>query len=138
MPGLLADLAIDELNADSPIPEDAGDLAAELNDWAGRVIAVLNAHQPGHSPFIAALLRAIQEGRAPGELMRGRLDMLEQLLTRAAARGEPVRLSALDLVEIVLLPIYAARLLTSEPLRPELAHRLVDRFLILNGADSSI
>jgi len=132
MPGLLVDLAVDELNATSPIPEDAGDLRTELRQWAVRVIGALNAHPPGHSPFVAALLRVIQDGHAPGELLQGRLEVLEQLLARAEERGERVTLSALDLVEVILLPIYAARLLRSEPLTPDLAGRLVDRFLALN------
>lgn len=133
MPGLLADLAIEELNSSNPVPV-SGDLRADLRQWADRVVEVLNAHQAGHSPFVAALLRVIQDGHAPSDLLRGRLEGLEQMLAEAAARGEHVSLSALDLVEIVLLPIYAARLLSSEPLPPELATRLVDRFLTLNGS----
>ncbi|GAA1710351.1 TetR-like C-terminal domain-containing protein [Brachybacterium phenoliresistens] len=134
MPGLLADLAVEELNVHSPLPEDAGDLRTELRQWAERVITALNRHQAGRSPFVAALLRAVQDGHAPGELLQGRLDVLDQMLARAAERGEQVRLTAYDLVEIVLLPIYAARLLAPEPLAPELADRLVDRFLTLNAS----
>ncbi|WP_292697331.1 TetR/AcrR family transcriptional regulator [Microbacterium sp. 69-10] len=136
MPGLLADLAIDELNAASPIPAEADDLRTELCCWAEQVIDVLNAHRPGHSPFVAALLRAVQDGRAPGDLLQGRLAALDEMLLRAAGRGERVVLSALDLVEIVLLPIYATRLLSSAPLERGLAHRLVDRFLRLNAPAS--
>ncbi|WP_198147874.1 TetR/AcrR family transcriptional regulator [Microbacterium sp. XT11] len=136
MPGLLADLAIEELNAASPIPDEADDLRTELCRWAEQVIDVLNAHQPGHSPFVAALLRAVQDGRAPGDLLQGRLATLDEMLSRARRRGEPTVLSALDLVEIVLLPIYAARLLSSTPLEHALAHRLVDRFLALSAPTS--
>ncbi|GAA4167996.1 TetR/AcrR family transcriptional regulator [Gryllotalpicola koreensis] len=132
MPGLLADLAVEELNEHSPIPDDAGDLRSELQQWAARVVDALNAHPAGHSPFVVALLRVIQDGHPPGELLQERVDVLEQMLSRAAKRGERVTLTALDLVEIVLLPIYATRLFTLEPLEPEIAHRLVDRFLTLN------
>lgn len=132
MPGLLADLAIEELNAASPIPDDAGDLRAELLDWAGRVVSVLNEHPYGRSPFVAAILNLAGDGGSPAELLQGRVDVLEQIFVRAAGRGEHVALSAMDLVEIVLLPIYATRLLSAEPVPADLAPRLVDRFLTLN------
>lgn len=132
MPGLLADLAVEELNASSPMPHDAGDLRTELLIWAERVITALNEHAPGHSPFVSALLRATQDTAAPEALLHGRLDVLDQMLDRAARRGETVTLSALDLVEIVLLPIYAARLVTNEAVPLGHAPRLIDRFLVLN------
>ncbi|MDT0156509.1 TetR/AcrR family transcriptional regulator C-terminal ligand-binding domain-containing protein [Microbacterium sp. ARD32] len=130
MPGLLADLAIDRLNDESPTPPDAGDLRAELRVWAREVIATLNAHEPGRSPFLSALLVGVRSGRIPAELWQGRLRVLQVMLDRAAARGEAV-LSAGDLAEIVLVPIYAAALLSPDPVPADLADRLVDRFLTL-------
>lgn len=137
MSGLLTDLAVQDLNAASPVPEDAGDLRTELLVWARRVVDALDEHAPGHSPFVAAVLRAAQEGTAPAALLQGRLDVLQRMLDRAADRGETVTLSAVDLVEVVLLPIYAARLLSDEPLAPSHAPRLVDRFLALNGGPAN-
>lgn len=137
MPGLLVDLAVDDLNASSPIPDDAGDLRTELLIWAERVIAALNAHAPGRSPFVSALLRAAQDAAAPEILLQGRLDVLHRMLDRAAGRGETITLTALDLVEIVLLPIYAARLVSEGPVPLVHAQRLVDRFLTLNSGDGA-
>jgi AcrR family transcriptional regulator len=132
MSGLLADLAIEELNATSPVPDDAGDLRTELLDWAGRVVSTLNEHPRGRSPFVAAIASLEGDGGAASELLYGRVATLEQIFVRAAARGDHVALTAMDLVEIVLLPIYAARLLSAEPVPDDLATRLVDRFLTLN------
>jgi AcrR family transcriptional regulator len=132
MSGLLADLAIQELNAAGPIPEDAGDLRTELLDWAERVVAVLNEHPYGRSPFVAAVLNLAEDGGDPSEFLWARVEALEQVLVHAAARGDHVVLTAQDLVEIVLLPIHATRLLSAEPVPSDLPERLVDRFLRLN------
>ncbi|TGD11670.1 TetR family transcriptional regulator [Brevibacterium sp. S111] len=133
--GLLADLAFEQLEESSPLPPVSGDLRQALLEWARRVIEALESYPPGHSPFIAGLMRAAQRGGViPAEVVRPRLDSLADLLTQAAGRGWQMRLSERDLVEIVLLPIYAAKLLSSEPLTDDLAVRLVDRFLLLNGS----
>lgn len=133
MPGLLADLAVEELNAASPVPDDAGDLRAELLDWAGRVVAVLNEHPHGRSPFVAAIVNVMDDGGSAAEFLHGRVEVLDEIFVRAADRGDHIVLSAMDLLEIVLLPIYATRLFSAEPVPADLAPRLVDRFLILNG-----
>lgn len=132
VPGLMADLAIEELNAASPVPDDAGDLRTELVEWAHRVVAALNEYPHGHSPFVAAVVNFVGAGGAPNEFFFERIEVLEQIFTRAAARGDHVSLSATDLVEIVLLPIYAAGLLSPDPVPFDLASRLVDRFVTLN------
>jgi AcrR family transcriptional regulator len=132
VPGLMADLAVEELNAASPIPNDAGDLRTELLEWADRVVAVLNEYPHGRSPYVAAVINLVSDGRAPSELFQGRVEVLEEIFARATARGDRVALSASDLVEIVLLPLYAAGLLSSDPVPSDLARRLVDRFLTLN------
>lgn len=132
VPGMMADLAVEELNASSPVPDDAGDLRTELLCWANRVVAVLNKYPHGRSPFVASIVNLASNGGAPSELFEGRLEVLEQILARAAARGDRIALSANDLVEIVLLPIYATSLLTTSPVPSDLALRLVDRFLVLN------
>lgn len=134
MPGLLADLAVDELNSTSPVPDDVGDLRAELLQWANRVVAALNSHPSARSPFVAAMMNLTDDGTAPGDFLEGRVEVLDRIFTRAAARGDHITLSALDLVEIVLLPIYATALLSSEPIPSDMADRLVDRFMTLNNA----
>lgn len=132
VPGMMADLAVEDLNVSSPIPEDAGDLRTELLCWANHVVAVLNKYPHGRSPFVASIVNLASNGGAPSGLFEGRVEVLEQIFARAVARGDHIVLSANDLVEIVLLPIYATRLLRTGPVPSDLAPRLVDRFLVLN------
>ena len=129
---MMVDLADEELNTASPIPDEAGDLRTEILEWANQVVTTLNQYPHGRSPFVAAVIKVVRDGGAPYELFHARIEALDQIFVRAAARGDHVALSATDLIEIILLPIYVSRLLSPDTVSPDLTRRLVDRFLTLN------
>lgn len=127
---LAAEVAIERLNRDFPIP-DTGSLRGDMLGWASAAARHLSERRN------SMLLRIIAADAQPsGERalpigQRGK--ELEIMLERARARGEAAP-DLIEVFEIVLAPIYL-RLLFMGPIREPAAYaaRLVDRALALAG-----
>ncbi len=129
---LLMEVAVDRLNADSPMP-NTGSLRSDLRTWARRIAAGLTA--PGGSPFFRTL---VATAPAPGPAATGgdmeritafgpRLQQIAVMLDRAAARGEAAP-PLMDVIDHLLAPLYM-RALVGAPISAAFAHDLADRLL---------
>lgn len=130
LPELLGDVVSTLLADSSPLP-DTGNLAADVHAYAAKIAADLA------SPGGRVLLRAavlIGGEVAPderGSVLGSRQAQVEDLLSRARARGEPAG-SALDFFECVTGPLYGYAFFGPGALQFR-ASALADRFLALSA-----
>jgi AcrR family transcriptional regulator len=129
MSALIDDVVSVVLEQGSPVP-DTGSLHGDLTAFALRAARGLG------TPMGAAYVRAIAHNVAAPDVditrpeWRDRGRHLQQMLDRAQARGEPAPVLE-ELLEVVLAPMYYRVLLVGEPPDEAMAHRLVERQLIL-------
>lgn len=123
---LAMDVAVDWLTVRSPIP-DTGSLEGDLRAYAAK------AAQDVSGPDGPALLRVVIALSGGGETTRdrflaGRADQVQEMLDRAKKRGEDPP-DVLEVVDVILAPMYLRVLFGAGPLTPEYADGLVDRLL---------
>ncbi|MEV7013374.1 TetR/AcrR family transcriptional regulator C-terminal ligand-binding domain-containing protein [Streptosporangium sp. NPDC051022] len=127
--GLIDDVVHERLSQGSPVP-DTGTLRGDLEAYALRLADDVAG------PMASLYLRAAMLGsRGPeGETyMLNRAVQLQAMLDRAAARGErPPTL--LELLEVVIAPLYYHAVFFNRPVGPDHARSLVDRLLALCGS----
>jgi len=137
---LIDDVVTDRLTTDSPLP-DTGSLRSDLM-WFARQVSDDLAGSQGSTYLRAAVLAGgltsppapDGEGNAGGYYMLDRANQLQAMLDRATARGEnPPGL--LELLEVVVAPLYFHVLFIRHPAGPEHAVTLVDRLLALPRTD---
>ncbi|HVX44669.1 MAG TPA: TetR/AcrR family transcriptional regulator C-terminal ligand-binding domain-containing protein [Mycobacteriales bacterium] len=130
---LIDDLVTAVLDRSSPVP-DTGSLRGDLTAFA------LKAARDLATPMGAAYLRAIAHTVATSDVdpdrpeWQGRGKSLQQMLDRAAARGEPAP-DLEELLEVVLAPMYFRILLAGRVPDQAQARRLVERQLTLCGSN---
>jgi len=125
-------VAVARLMRELPVP-DTGSLRGDLVGWAASAALSLSTRRD------IALLRILTAGPAPTvritdlkDLPIGpRLSELEATLARAQARGEIVP-AILEVLEIVLAPIYLRALFVGPYDSADGVERLVDRLLVLS------
>lgn len=126
---LAVDVAVDRLMRDLPIP-DTGSLRGDLIGWASAAAQSLSSRRNiallriwAAAPMAGGSLddlKALPTGR--------RITELEAMLQRARKRGEDT-LSVMDVLELVLAPVYLHALFLGPMQKPEETERLVDRAL---------
>ncbi|WP_026328724.1 TetR/AcrR family transcriptional regulator [Streptomyces sulphureus] len=131
MSALVDDVVNEVLSRGSPVP-DTGSLRGDLTAFAVKAAADLA------TPMGAVYLRAVAVGiGAPEDAQDGahsgllaREEQLQGMLDRATARGETAP-TVLDLLEVVLAPMYFRLLMFRVPPDEQQARTLVDRLLRL-------
>ncbi|MQY27256.1 TetR-like C-terminal domain-containing protein [Nocardia aurantia] len=127
---LSADVVSAWLTTHAAIP-DTGSLAGDLRAYADGVARDIRGPQ---GPAVLRLLVALSSGGEPGLRARdafvaARGEQLQEMLDRAAARGERAP-SGSSVVDFILAPLYIRALfglpLTSEDVRTQVARLLAD------------
>ena len=132
VPALVEEVVGERLSATSPMP-DTGSLRGDLERYATKAADDLR------DPMAAAYLKGAlvggerADGASPPLAFASRVRELQEMLDRAAARGEPA-ISAAELVEVVLVPMYFRVLAANEPPTRKYALELVERLLAIAGA----
>ncbi len=123
---LVDDVATAQLMASAPLP-DTGSLRSDLE------LAAVRFAEAIAGPMGPILLRAgalsDPDDRTPAAL-RTRSEQLQQLLDRAAARGEPTP-TLIELLEGITAPLYFHALFFGRPADAAHARELVDRLMTL-------
>jgi AcrR family transcriptional regulator len=126
---LLMDAVVSRLTERSPMP-DTGSLAGDLRDFAAK------AAEDVSGPDGLALLRTVVTVLAAGpsgeatrdRFLAARAEQIQHVLDRARERGERAP-DVLDVLDLVLAPLYIRVLFGVEPLTREYVEGLVDRLL---------
>lgn len=122
---LLMDMAVERLTETFPLP-DEGTIAADLTQWARRIVAGLTADAEVN--FLRVLLATTDMAPDTRKLaLSPRLEQLEALLARARARGEATPELA-EVIDHLLAPLYMRSLLGMDLDEPH-ADALVLRLL---------
>ncbi|MEV8633301.1 TetR/AcrR family transcriptional regulator C-terminal ligand-binding domain-containing protein [Streptosporangium sp. NPDC051023] len=127
--GLIDDVVYERLSQGSPVP-DTGTLRGDIEAYA------LQVAEDVSGPLAALLMRAGMVGsRGPeGEtFLINRGVQLQAMLDRAAARGEQPP-TLLELMEVIIAPLYYHAIFFNRPAGPDHARSLVDRLLSLRGS----
>jgi AcrR family transcriptional regulator len=131
VPALLDDVVTEQLSRASAVP-DTGSLRGDLERYA--VQAARDVAGPLGIVFLRAATLATRsdQARSSPHYMARRGVQLQEMLDRAAARGEnPPTL--LELLEVVLAPLYFHALFFNRPADADHARTLVDRLLTLTN-----
>jgi AcrR family transcriptional regulator len=131
VPALLDDVVTEQLIRTSAVP-DTGSLRGDLEEYA--VHAAGDVAGPLGTVFLRAAMQATRsDQQAPHGYMTGRGEQLQAMLDRAAARGETPP-TLLELLEVVLAPLYFHALFFNRAADADHARMLVDRLLsLVNG-----
>lgn len=131
VPALLDDVVTEQLSRASAIP-DTGSLRGDLEQYA--VHAAGDVAGPLGIVFLRAAMLATRsdQARLPHRYMAGRGAQLQAMLDRAATRGETPP-TLVELLEVVLAPLYFHALFFNRPADADHAHALVDRLLTLTN-----
>jgi len=122
---LLMEMAVERLSETLPLP-DEGNIEADLTLWACRIVDGLNADADANF-FRVLLATTSMSSEARQRTLAPRLKQVEDMLERAAARGETIPNSA-DVIDHLLAPLYMRSVL-GMPLSDAYAKKLVDRLL---------
>jgi AcrR family transcriptional regulator len=128
---LLAEVAVTHLTAPDAL-EDQGTLRGDLIEWIHAVVDRVGG--PDGAAYLRTVVNVVAErvegGRDPREAcVVNRRAQVEELIGRARARGEVVTVTAADLVDHVLAPIYYRVLFATGPVTHEVGEALVERVL---------
>jgi len=127
---LVLEVAVAELDRTSPVVV-TGDLRRDLTRYAQSLAE--SASRPGGLAFLRAIVSAVDDPATGVEgatrIVSSRLEQYQAVLDAAAT---PVRLTAVDVVDGLLAPVYL-RALLSRPtsLTPRDLDRLVDNLVVL-------
>jgi hypothetical protein len=111
---------------------DQGSFHADLVEWVHAVVDRLSL--PDGAAYLRTVINVVAErvqgGRDPREACAvNRRGQVELLIDRARARGETVTVTAEELVDHVLSPIYYRVLFATGPIDHALGEALVERIL---------
>ena len=128
---LLMEAVVNQLTVNSPLPS-TDSLDTDLRTYAAKVAADICG--PDGLAVLRTVTAALSAGPA-GETARDqylaiRADQIDQMLARARARGENPPTS-LDILDVLLAPMYVRVLFGAGPLTPAYVNSLVDRLLSL-------
>ncbi|MCR6480759.1 TetR/AcrR family transcriptional regulator [Variovorax sp. ZS18.2.2] len=128
--GLLAETATRRLDPNRPLP-DTGSLREDLRAWAQELITHLA--QPCSKSLLKAAA-ALATGDADTDCLRNRRREALTLVEQAQARGEHAP-EAQQVIDHLIAPIVFRLVFGAEPVKPELAERLVGELFAIAAAD---
>ncbi|MFI7669906.1 TetR/AcrR family transcriptional regulator [Nocardia sp. NPDC049526] len=126
---LAMEVTVDRLGTESAIP-NTGSLESDLRAYAAK--AARDVSGPDGLALLRTILALLDTGAA-GEQTRDRFlteraDQVQAMLDRATARGEQAP-DVLEVVDIILAPLYTRTLFGTGPLTDDYVDTLVDRLL---------
>lgn len=128
--GLLAETATRRLDPDRPLP-NTGALREDLTAWAQELITHLG--QPCSKSLLKAAA-ALATGEADADCLRNRRREALTLVEQAHARGEHAP-EAQQVIDHLIAPIVFRLVFGAEPVKPELADRLVLELFAIAAMD---
>ncbi|HWT18773.1 MAG TPA: TetR-like C-terminal domain-containing protein, partial [Variovorax sp.] len=127
--GLLAETATRRLDPNRPLP-DTGSLRQDLMAWAQELITHLS--QPCSKSLLKAAA-ALADGDADTDCLRNRRKEALTLVEQAHARGEHAP-EPQQVIDHLIAPIVFRLVFGADPVKPELAERLVDELFAISSA----
>lgn len=126
---LLMDVVVSRLNELSPLP-DTGDLETDLRMFAAKAAEdVSGADGLALLRTVVTVMATGSDGEAARDrFLFARVEQIQAMLDRARHRDEEPP-DVLDVLDLVLAPIYIRVLFGAGELTPEYTSRLVDRLL---------
>ncbi len=131
--GLLAETATHRLDPNRPLP-DTGSLRADLEAWARELIEHLA--QPCNTSLLKAAA-ALANGDSDTDCLRNRRKEALTLVEQARARGEHAP-QAQQVIDHLIAPIVFRLVFGGEPVKAELAGRLVEELFAIADKDRPI
>jgi AcrR family transcriptional regulator len=128
---LLMEAVVNQLTVDSPLPS-TGSLETDLRTYAAKVAADIQGPD-GLAVLrtVTAALSASPDGAtARDQYLAVRADQIDRMLAPARDRGEKTP-TTLDVLDVLLAPMYIRVLFGAGPLTPDYVNSLVDRLLSL-------
>lgn len=126
---LAMEVTVDRLTTDSAMP-DTGTLDGDLRAYATQAARDVNG--PNGLALLRSILALIDTGeageRTRDQFLADRVEQVQRMLDRAAARGEHAP-DVLQVVDIILAPMYTRTLFGTGPLTDDYVDTLVDRLL---------
>ncbi|MGZ8178420.1 TetR/AcrR family transcriptional regulator [Williamsia sp. SKLECPSW1] len=125
---LLSEVAVAALTDDEPLP-DTGSVVGDLREWASIIAADIT--RPQRIVYLRAMVgaRVGTPGNCP--CWNVRMQQADEMLTRAADRGESVPTVA-QVLEHVIAPLYH-HVVFGLPVDDDYAHHLVDDVLAMSA-----
>lgn len=127
--GLLAETATNRLDPNRPLP-DTGSLRQDLTAWAQELITHLAL--PCNTSLLKAAA-ALANGDSDTDCLRNRRKEALALVEQANARGEHAP-QAQQVIDHLIAPIVFRLVFGGEPVKPELALRLVDELFAISSS----
>ncbi|WP_330252393.1 TetR/AcrR family transcriptional regulator [Nocardia sp. NBC_00565] len=128
---LAMEVTVDRLTTDSAMP-DTGTLDGDLRAYATQAARDVNG--PNGLALLRSILALIDTGeageRTRDQFLADRVEQVQRMLDRAAARGEHAP-DVLQVVDIILAPMYTRTLFGTGPLTDDYVDTLVDRLLCI-------
>jgi AcrR family transcriptional regulator len=129
--GLLAETATHRLDPNRPLP-DTGSLRQDLVTWAQELITHLA--QPCSKSLLKAAA-ALASDKADTDCLRNRRNEAGTLVAQARARGEHAP-ETQQVIDHLIAPIVFRLVFGAEPVKPELAQRLVDELFAISSSSA--
>ncbi|WP_431127299.1 TetR/AcrR family transcriptional regulator [Variovorax paradoxus] len=129
--GLLAETATHRLDPNRPLP-NTGALRADLTAWAQELITHLA--QPCSKSLLKAAA-ALATGDADTDCLRNRRKEALTLVEQAHARGEHAP-EAQQVIDHLIAPIVFRLVFGADPVKPELAERLVGELFAISSSSA--
>jgi AcrR family transcriptional regulator len=127
--GLLAETATHRLDPNRPLP-DTGSLRQDLTSWAQELITHLA--QPCSKSLLKAAA-ALANDSADTDCLRNRRKEALTLVEQAHARGEHAP-EAQQVIDHLIAPIVFRLVFGADPVKPELAERLVGELFAIKAS----
>jgi AcrR family transcriptional regulator len=127
--GLLAETATHRLDPNRPLP-DTGALREDLTAWAQELITHLA--KPCNTSLLKAAA-ALANGDSDTDCLRNRRKEALTLVEQARARGEHAP-EAQQVIDHLIAPIIFRLVFGGDPVKPELAERLVGELFLIAAA----
>ncbi|MEJ1164326.1 TetR/AcrR family transcriptional regulator [Variovorax sp. CCNWLW186] len=129
--GLLAETATRRLDPNRPLP-NTGSLRQDLVAWAQELITHLA--QPCSKSLLKAATALANDG-ADTDCLRNRRKEAGTLVEQAHARGEHAP-ETQQVIDHLIAPIVFRLVFGAEPVKPELAQRLVDELFAISSSSA--
>jgi AcrR family transcriptional regulator len=133
---LIRDACLHYVDVALPIP-DTGALRSDLTTLLDRLVAMLDSPE-GRTVLVLSMSQHPHIVGARRKYWQRRFELLRELFSKAVARGDcPRDVDPIELIEMLIAPLYLRVLVTGEPLDDWPLHEMIDRVLTAYGVRST-
>jgi AcrR family transcriptional regulator len=133
---LIRDACLHYVDVALPIP-DTGALRSDLTTLLDRLVAMLDSPE-GRTVLVLSMSQHPHIVGARRKYWQRRFELLRELFSKAVARGDcPRDVDPIELIEMLIAPLYLRVLVTGEPLGDWPLHEMIDRVLTAYGVRST-